>query len=474
MSLAGAAPAARADGAVPGAGAGRPEHDAAACAAGDAPADSGRYLRRADARVISEVGLAHAVSHFFQLALPPLFPLLRDAFGLTWSRLGLLMTLFYAVSCVGQAIAGFLVDRYGARRVLGFGFSLLAAGALVAATAVGPAMLFGAVVLMALGNAPFHPANLSTLSRRVSPARLGHAFSLHAVAGNIGYASAPLAMLAMASAWGWRGALIGAGVAGLLLGAWVLRARGVFTEPPRQPERAGHGGLPGSGAVGDRPGAERCDAPGLSAARFAAFGFLNPALLVCMAFFVTINIAMIGLQSFGATLLQVMYGYPVAQSTAWLTAFVVSAGAGMLAGGWVAASTARHGRVAAWGTLAAACATAVLGAGLVPSAAAGVLACAAGFAIGLVAPSRDMLVRAASPPGATGRSYGIVYSGADVGAALGPAIAGAWLDRALPGAAYATVSVVLLLTAGLGLTIGRLARRPIPFAAAARPESTRP
>jgi MFS family permease len=459
LSLAGAAPADRADGAQAGAGLGPGEGVERLDTAGRTQDSAHPARGRDDARSIGEVGLAHAVSHFFQLALPPLFPLLRDAFELSWSRLGLLMTLFYAVSCVGQTVSGFLVDRHGARRVLGFAFSLLAAGALLAAAATGPAMLFGAVVLMALGNSPFHPANLSTLNRRVSPARLGHAFSLHAVAGNVGYASAPLAMLAMASGWGWRGALIGAGVAGALLGAWVLRERGVFVESAR----------PGSG--GRLP---RDIGGGARVSLREGFAFLNPALIVCMAFFVTINVAMIGLQSFGATLLQLVYGYPVAQSTAWLTAFVVSAGAGMLAGGWVAASTGRHERVAAWGTVIAALAAAALGAGWVPAAAAGGLACAAGFAIGLVAPSRDMLVRAVSPPGASGRSYGIVYSGADVGAALGPAIAGVWLDRGLPGAAYATVSLALLVTAGLGLAIGRLASPPRRSTPVPPPESTRP
>jgi FSR family fosmidomycin resistance protein-like MFS transporter len=455
LSLGAAVPADRADRAAPGASA---PHDQGVALPGEhVPIDPRGARRSDDARAIGEVGLAHAVSHFFQLALPPLFPLLREAFELSWSRLGLLMTLFYAVSCVGQALSGFLVDRHGARRVLACAFPLLSAGALLAAAATGPAMLFGAVVLMALGNAPFHPADLSTLARRVSPARLGHAFSLHAVAGNVGYASAPVAMLAMASIWGWRGALVAAGVTGLLLGAWVLREGGVFTGPAQERR--------------DPPARGRA---GTLASLRAGLGFLNPALLVCLVFFVTINIAMIGLQSFGATLLQVVYGYPVAQSTAWLTAFVVSAGAGMLAGGWVAASTARHERVAAWGTLVAALVAAALGVGWVPAAAAGALACAAGFAIGTVAPSRDMLVRASTPPGATGRAHGVVYSGADVGAALGPAIAGAWLDRGLGGAAYATVAIALLVTAALGLAIGRLARSASSLGAASQPESSRP
>ncbi len=420
--------------------------------AGDAPAEPSEGLRRvadarqrggapSDARTVAEVGLAHASSHFFQLALPPLFPALRDAFGLSWSQLGLLMTVFYAVSCVGQAASGFVVDSHGPRRVLALAFALLAGGGLLAASAPTPSVLFVAAALIALGNSAFHPADFSTLNRRVSPARLGHAFALHAVAGNVGYALAPIVMTALAAAFGWRAALVVAAVGGAAIGAWVLRPAGVFGGG-RAPRRA-RGGTAAHGA----------------AVAGGALAFMNPALVACMAFFVTVNIAMIGLQSFGATLLQSAWGYSPASATAWLTAFIVCAGGGMLAGGFLAAATRHHERVAAAGTLAAAAVIALLAAHAVPAGAAGALACIAGFAIGTVAPSRDMLVRACTPPGATGRAYGIVYAGVDVGAALGPAIIGAWLDRNLPEAAYASASVALLVTALLGLDIARRARR---------------
>ena len=79
-----------------------------------------------DAKVIGLVGGAHALSHFFQLALPPLFPLLRDEFGVSWSLLGALMGAFYVASGVSQFAAGFAVDRFGARPVLYGGLALLA------------------------------------------------------------------------------------------------------------------------------------------------------------------------------------------------------------------------------------------------------------------------------------------------------------------------------------------------------------
>lgn len=441
MSAAGAS-------AVPPAERGRPS-DEAGSEPGRAPGD---------ARVIAEVGLAHATSHFFQLSLPPLFPALRADFSLSWSELGLLMTVFYAVSCLGQAAAGFVVDTHGPRRVLAVAFALMAGGALLAAAAPGPAWLVVAAASMALGNSVFHPADFSTLNRRVSPARLGHAFSLHAVCGNVGYALAPAVMLGMSAALGWRGALGVAAVGGAAIGAWVLRDRGVFgggrvarvaAAPAAVPTRAGRvpRSVPGAGALRE------------------ALAFMNPALVACMAFFITINVAMMGLQSFGAALLQAAWGYAPAVAAGWLTAFIVCAGAGMLAGGFVAAGTRRHERVAAGGTLAAAGVASLLAAHAVPAALAGPLACLAGFAIGLVAPSRDMLVRASTPPGATGRAYGIVYSGVDIGAALGPAIAGALLDRGRPDAAYATVAVALGVTALLGLEIARRARHLRPAAA---------
>jgi predicted MFS family arabinose efflux permease len=435
-------------------------------AAGAAPAASPEGTRRvagagphpgvpSDARVVAEVGLAHAVSHFHQLALVPLFPALRDAFAMSWSQLGLLMTVFYAVSCVGQAASGFVVDAHGARRTLAVAFALLAAGLLVAAAASAPAMLFVAVALMALGNAVFHPADFATLNRRVSPARLGHAFSLHAVSGNVGYALAPVLMTVLSAACGWRAALALVAMAGAAIGAWLLRPAGVF----------GGGRVPLADPLG-------APSPGGVAALREAFAFLNPALVACMAFFVTINIAMIGMQSFGATLLQASWGYTATAAATWLTAFIVCAGAGMLAGGFIAAATVHHERVAAAGTLAAAALIALLAAHAVPVWAAGALACAAGFAIGTVAPSRDMLVRASTPPGATGRAYGVVYAGVDVGAALGPAVVGAWLDRGLPEAGYASASLALLATALLGLEIARRARR-LPDSSRVRTEPSR-
>lgn len=71
-----------------------------------------------DATIIGLVGLAHASSHFAHLLLPLMFPVFMQEFGLSYSELGLLMTTFFVVSGLGQASAGFVVDRLGARPLL--------------------------------------------------------------------------------------------------------------------------------------------------------------------------------------------------------------------------------------------------------------------------------------------------------------------------------------------------------------------
>ena len=82
------------------------------------PSSSPAVPLRQDARTIGLIGVAHGTSHFFHLLLPPLFPLFIRDFGFSYSELGLLVSTFFVISGIGQALAGFLVDRVGARPVL--------------------------------------------------------------------------------------------------------------------------------------------------------------------------------------------------------------------------------------------------------------------------------------------------------------------------------------------------------------------
>src|SRR5688572_16543571 len=156
---------------------------------------------RQDATVISLVGFAHGTSHFFHLMLPPLFPWLMAEYSLSYTHVGTLMTVFFVVSGIGQALAGFLVDRWGAHRVLCLGVSLLAASGVVVATARDFSWLYLAAIVAGLGNCVFHPADFALLNRRVSHDRLGHAFSVHGLSGNIGWALGPVLMSTTATAF---------------------------------------------------------------------------------------------------------------------------------------------------------------------------------------------------------------------------------------------------------------------------------
>src|SRR5215203_542219 len=179
---------------------------------------SGTSSIRHDAEVIGLVGLAHGTSHFFHLMLPPLFPWLMKDFDLSYTEAGLLMTTFFVISGVGQALAGFIVDRVGSRPVLFVGIGLLALSGVVLGLSNSYQMLIATAAVAGLGNSIFHPADFTLLNRRVAQPRLGHAFSVHGLSGNLGWAAAPVFMAGIATVAGWQAA----GFAAAAVGATVL------------------------------------------------------------------------------------------------------------------------------------------------------------------------------------------------------------------------------------------------------------
>ena len=391
---------------------------------------------RADAPVIALVGVAHATSHLFHLLLPPLFPLLMPDFGFGYTEAGFLMTVFFAISGMGQAFAGIVVDRYGARRVLMAGVSLLAASGVALSVAVNYPMLLLAVALAGIGNSVFHPADFSLLNKKVSPARLGYAFSAHGLSGNLGWAiGATISGLALA--WGgWRGAGVAAALVALCSVAALQMARPLLDDDVA---RVGAGGT----AAG------------------ATFAFLStPVIWLAFAFFLLITAAFGGLQSFSAPVLGGIYGISAAAGVAALTGYLLGSAAGMVVGGFVAVRVHAHDRTVGAALVGAAIFAAVLASGLPPAWSVLPLMVGIGIGVGLAGPSRDLLVRRvatdslaggnASP--AFGRVYGFVYSGLDVGLALGPLAFGALLDaggrdEVLPGVALLQILAVLTVVA---------------------------
>ena len=400
---------------------------------------------RADATVIALVGAAHATSHLFHLLLPPLFPLLMPAFGFGYTEAGFLMTVFFAISGVGQAFAGVIVDRYGARRTLMAGIGLLAASGLALSAALNYPMLMLAVALAGAGNSVFHPADFSLLNKKVSAARLGYAFSVHGLSGNLGWAIGA-AISGMALAWaGGRGAGLAAATVAVCSMAALQMARPLLDD---NVAKVGAGGT----------------------AAKSMFGFLGiPAIWLAFMFFLLITAAFGGLQSFSVPVLGGLYGLTPAAAVAALTAYLLGSAGGMVIGGFVAVRVHAHDRTVGAALIGAAIFASTLASGLPAAWSVMPLMVGIGIGVGLAGPSRDLLVRRvatdslaggnASP--AFGRVYGFVYSGLDVGLALGPLAFGALLDAGgrdgvLPGVALLQVLAVFTV-----LAMGRRIAQPV-------------
>jgi predicted MFS family arabinose efflux permease len=173
-------------------------------------------------------------------------------------------------------------------------------------------------------------------------------------------------------------------------------------------------------------------------------------VVMCFVYFAVFAAGLTGLQSFGVSAMVEQFRVAATAASSALTAYLVAASVGIVAGGFVAARTARHDRVAALGMAVSACSVLLIALGQVPGAALPAALAVAGFASGVVAPSRDLIVRAATPPGAAGRVFGFVYSGLDVGSLATPVFYGWLLDQALPSAVFYTVSA---FTFGAMLTV---------------------
>ena len=395
---------------------------------------------RGQARVIGLIAFAHGASHFYQLALPPLFPHLKEAFAVGYTELGTLMTVFYVSSGVAQTGAGFLVDRFTARSVLLGGLALLCVAIFLVGLAPEFWMLFPLAALAGLGNSVFHPADLSILTASVRRTRHGRAYGFHTLGGNLGYALAPLVMVGLALEVGWRSALMIAGAGGLVLFLMLFVHRNLLLDatdeapPARRPP-----------AAGERPTGTALGGP------FGAIGrglvpLLSVPVLLCFLFFVLLSGAIIGLQSFFPALMDQLYGLPVAEGGPLLSVFLFGASGGVVLGGFLAERWGGRLQLVIGAGLAGAAAFFVaISFGVFPAAALAAPFALAGILVGLTMPSRDLLVRETAAAGARGRVFGLVYSGLDTGSAAAPLIVGLLLDHGNPRAVLWLLAALLLL-----------------------------
>ena len=365
-----------------------------------------------DWQVISLIGVVHAGSHFFQLVLPSLYISLNREFGYSFVELGLITTVFFVVSMLGQASSGFIVDKKGGRPVLRFGLAFMALSAFLMAVAPGYPVLLLAAIIGGMGNAVFHPVDFSLLNQHVGSKRLGHAFSVHGVSGNLGWAFTPVFITFMIAITGsWRIAAAAAGVLLLLL-LLLTFIKADLIAPVKHTKQA------------TQPDPSQA----IKFTEKLLVLLKNPALWGAFIFFACGTIAMSSVQNFTVPIMDALYGIGKEVASTALSLYMVSAGAGLLVGGFLAGTTRRTEKIVGAALFSSGAVFLLLASSVIPASFAIFGLCIAGFLFGLAGPSRDMLIRRVAPKGAMGSVYGLVYSGMDVGSALGPVAYGVMLD----------------------------------------------
>lgn len=390
----------------------------------------------ADSTVIGLIALAHFFSHLYILALPPLFPVLAEELGVGAAALGLALAALNLTTILCQPPLGFLVDRIGAAPILIAGHFLMAGAIAAIGLAPGFPALVACMVAAGLGNAVYHPADYAILGARVRPERVGRAFAVHTFGGYLGFAAAPVAMVALTGAFGWRTALLLAGGAGLLVGLVLLAARAALATPP--------GAARAKGAT--RPADRRL--------------LLSGPVLLALLFFVLLAVGHGGITSFTPVVLERTRGLDLAAANLPLAAFLLASSPGVLLGGWLADRLGRHGLVVAACSLAIAAVALFAALADPPLPALVALFALAGLASGIIAPSRDMLVKAVTPPGASGRVFGFVMVGFNLGGLVAPPAYGFLVDAGRSELVFLLVAFVSLLT--MATVAGTTARRPGP------------
>lgn len=403
-----------------------------------------RAIKRRDWKIIGLIGAGHSCSHFFQLVFPTLFLSLANEFGYDFVQLGLLASMFFVISSLGQASSGFIVDRIGPTPVLRFGLACFVISGVLIGLSTNYAMLMLAAVIGGAGNSVFHPVDFSIINHRVSSRRLGHAFSTHGFTGNLGWALTPVFMTTIIHLADWRMAAFGAAglVAAVLLLIWLgrdLLAGKNEQRPPAKQQK--DDGIP--------------DLAQQTVGRTLATLLVQPALWGAFFFFACTSIALSAVQNYTIPMLGDVYGIDKVMAGTTLSGYMLASALGMIAGGFLVNATPRTERTVALSLIAAGVLLVLLASGVLPSPLAMVVVGLAGFCAGVSTPSRDMLIRSVTPKGATGTVYGLVYSGMDVGASLGPVGFGLMLDAGHTQGPWIGAAVAFVAASGLAVMVAR-------------------
>jgi len=379
-------------------------------------------------RTLAAISTAHWVSHFHIFVLPMLFPFLKEQLGVGYIELGFALTVFAVTSGLTQAPIGYLADHIGARKILLMGITLGGLALIMLGLHLSYPWLIASAVLLGLANSVYHPANYAILSAHMNEARMGRAFSIHTFAGFVGGAVAPAIVATLVATIGGHGALIVTGAVGPLVALLLLAV-----------------GIPDASAADRR----------IAGMQSQRQNVVTPALIVLTIFFTLLSLSSAGIGNFGVVALMSGYNTTFSAANVALTAFLGASAIGVLAGGFLADHTRRHGQVAAACFAVNAAIVLVIATIPLPPMVLTAAMASAGFLGGVIAPSRDMLVRNAAPSGAAGRAFGIVSTGFNIGGIVSPLLFGWIMDQNLPHWVFGASVVFMVLTVLLALATER-------------------
>ena len=390
-------------------------------------------LPRGELKSVGLIAVGHGFSHFYMLALPPLFPVIRAELGVTWTALGLVLTVYAIATGIAQLPAGILVDRIGARPVLFVGLTLHAAAFSLVAVFPGYWSLMVLMFIGGFGNAVFHPADYAILAAQIGPERQGRAFGVHLFSGYAGWVVAPPVMLALSSFWGWQAACSIAGVVGLLFVAVAALYRdGLSDAALRQKTKEDvAAGVEGAAEAGSL--------------KSTLAIITTPSVMLFFLFFLALATGTAGVHGFAVVALVELYGASLEMANAQLTGYFTAAAIGVLVGGVIADKIEDHERLTTICIIASAALLCVVGLGVLPIVYVAIPLALSAFTVAIISPSRDLLVRKICPSGSIGTIFGFVTTGFSVGAAIGPIMFGLLADAGMPAMIFWLAGLITLL-----------------------------
>lgn len=392
---------------------------------------------RLDIRIAGLIGVAHYFSHFYQLALAPLFLIIHDDLGYSFTQLGLLTSVFFIFSALPQPVIGVIVDRVGAKAILFAGLGLEAAATLGFGLFPDYVALVVLSALAGLGNSVFHPTDFSILSASIHESRMGRAFSAHAFSGFVGYAAAPVVMVGLAQIMPWQSALILVGAVGLAYLVLLIAMSGEFRDSKSTRE----------------------ERPQPSSLKDDISLVLKAPIILFFVFFVLLASSQLGLTQFIPAGLEALHGLDPVSATAAVTAFLWGMPVGVILGGFAADRTTRHElltMICLSVTTIGSVFTGFVDLGAVLSV---IVLFISGVFFGAFFPSRDLLVRSVTPEGASGKVFGFVYTGLDVGAILVGVSFGLLIDAGRADLMFALAGLGFVLAIGCILMASRVSAR---------------